>query len=212
MKMKKSKLVVFSIMFWLSSSSADYKIEGSFYNCQPTDQLVDIDIKQNDIANALNIFKKFDDEFNFIQLLNNKFVVYSENGELFTTICEQLNEIFIPKSFSDCTIDLPVYFMIGNKKQVLYMTKSGVLRNTSTVSICKEDIEFFNIAGKHVERVNKSASIVEKKISKLFQAILNNSYHVTNTTSEFQTNNLADYYYKHFAKNKLFVTIRDIRA
>ena len=80
---------------------------------------------------------------------------------MFSTNCQQINQIYIPQSFSDCTIDLPVYYKTEKNlnKIVLYMTKSGVLRNTSTIKDCDDDEEIFDFGKLSVKRTNKSTLI-----------------------------------------------------
>ena len=59
---------------------------------------------------SLNSLKKFDNEYNFIYTIGELWIVYSLNGIIYTTTCTIIDEIFVPSSFSDCTLDMPVYF------------------------------------------------------------------------------------------------------
>ena len=160
----------------------------------------------------MNIFKKYEDEFNVINLEENRLVIYTHNGELYTTNCDQIKAIVVPQSFSECTIDLPVYYMKDGNKIILYMTKSGILRNISSIIDCNDEYEFFNFGKLHVKKINKLAVIVEKKYSHILKdvfkkTLFENRALVDNSAN--QTSDIIDYYYQHFAKNKVFIAIRD---
>ena len=122
---------------------ADFKMVENFYFCHQNDQILDFDNLDNDLFNSINVFKKFEDEFNYV-FVNGKFIiVYSNNNLLYTTSCEIINEIFILSSVSDCTNDLGVYFYENMNVSVLYLTKSCILRNTSTIVECTDEAENF---------------------------------------------------------------------
>ena len=199
-------------LYWISICNGDFRIVGQFLLCHSNEQL--IEIQQNDEAsfNIFNILKKFEDEYNFIFLNNRSLVVYSLKGDIYTTTCEQKSNLMVPRTFSDCTVDLPIYQINDNKKHVFYMSKTGILRNTSTIADCDGEVEYFHFGKFTFKRINKISSIVEKRLSFKLKDLFpeNNELKLDNLTLEDSSLTLADYYYQNFAKNKIFITVRDI--
>ena len=150
---------LFVLIFFLNIDlyKSDFVVEGNFFFGYPDDHVIEIEETPTEVFNFLNKLKKFQDEFNFINMRTGTSVVYSLNDEMFSTICESINKVFVPTKVNECTIDLPVYYLNGNSKIILFMTKSGVLRNTSAVTDCSDDYELFNFGTKIVKRVNKTA-------------------------------------------------------
>ena len=44
---------------------ADFKMVENFYFCHQNDQILEFDNLDNDLFNSINVFKKFEDEFNY---------------------------------------------------------------------------------------------------------------------------------------------------
>jgi hypothetical protein len=45
----------------------------------------------------------------------------------------------VAERFNECTVDLPVYDMVGLQKRIVILTKSTILRNTSLFSECHDE-------------------------------------------------------------------------
>jgi len=49
----------------------------------------------------------------------------------------------VAERFNECTVDLPVYYMVGLQKKIVFLTKSTILRNTSFFSECHDEPDYF---------------------------------------------------------------------
>ena len=101
--------------------------------------------------------------------------------------------------------------MEGNNKNIVFLTKSGILRNYSSISECREE-HFFYVGKKAITMFNKTAKISDNKFINVLSLIKHSKKfekNVTNTNSS-DSSSFYDYYFQNFAKNKVFITIRDI--
>ena len=195
-------MILYFVITILAVANADFNISGNFSFCHQTDQIIDFDLENDQLFNLLNILRLHEDEFN---LIGNSIVVYSHNGQIFSTSCISIFQIFVPLFFNTCCIDLPVYYFQDNVKIILFFTKSGILRNSSTIIECQEEPTFFSFNKTIITVMYRTAKIEKKKtinILKLTNFIFKNDI---NLTSSF-----FDYYFQNFAKNKVFITIRDM--
>jgi hypothetical protein len=105
--------------------------------------------KLNSLSTALNILRLHEDEFNLIHMNGNSLVVYANYGQLYSTKCVSIHEIFIPPIVDTCTFDLPVYYVSNDNIQItLFLTNIGILRNGSTIIRCSQEPSVFNIGNK----------------------------------------------------------------
>jgi hypothetical protein len=88
------------------------------------------------------------------------------------------------------------------------LTKIGILRNGSTIIRCSQEPSVFNIGNKIITVHNKTVKINDKK-GLNFQKLLNYNNKISNY-SQNESYTFFDYYFQNFAKNKVFITIRDI--
>ena len=187
--------------------NGDYNILDKFNFCHPKDQIIEFDFENDDMINSLNSLKKFDNEYNFIYTLGEPLIVYSMNGIIYTTTCTIIDEIFVPSSFSDCTLDMPVYFFDKhNMKSILYFTKSGVLRNNSEIVECNDEYDIFNFKNKKfISRLNRTAKVFDRKsnITRVLDLIRKK-----NENESYE--GFVEFYYQKFTKNKYFIASRDI--
>ena len=105
---------------------------------------------------------------------------------------------------------MPVYFLQENVENIVFLTKSGILRNSSTILECQEGPIVFNIGKNIITMFNKTARINKKKlinILKLTKYIFKNDLNISQRNESYS---FFDYYFQNFAKNKVFITIRDI--
>ena len=198
------------IIMLIVAVNADYNILGNFSECHQNDEIVELDqlLYDNQLYNSLTALRLHEDEFQSINIKGESLIVYCNNGLLFSTSCSLINEFFIPRFFNECTIDLPVYYIHQNKKNIRFFTKTGILRNTSMIVDCKEEPSVFNLGKKFITMLNKTARVKEKKLLNIFD--LSNRFlkHFDNATN--QKYSFFDYYFQNFAENKVFITIRDI--
>ena len=160
-------MLLLILVLIIAVAEADYNIIGKFPYCYPKDQIFEIDFQNGLLFNSLNLLRLNEDEFQFININGEPMIIFSNNGLLFTTTCKDIHEIFIPSFFSDCTIHLPVYYLEGNNKNIVFLTKSGILRNYSSISECREEHVFY-VGKKAITMFNKTAKISDNKLINVF--------------------------------------------
>jgi hypothetical protein len=193
-------------LFTIAMVNADYSIVGNHSFCHQTELLLDIDQKSQFYI-EYNILRLHDDEFNYIHLDCNTIVVYSNYGQLYSTMCMLINEISIPFVVDTCTFDLPVYYIRDNIKNPLFLTKTGILRNNTALVRCSQEPSVFSLGKEVVKVMNKTAKINEKKSIDLLKLI--NYKNKFSNDSHNESYTFFDFYFQNFAKNKVFITIRD---
>jgi hypothetical protein len=196
------------LLFFFTVVKADFNIIGNHSFCHETDLVLEFD-QVGQLSTALNILRLHEDEFNLIHMNGNSLVVYANYGQLYSTKCVSIHEIFIPSIVDTCTFDLPVYYVSNdNIKITLFLTKIGILRNGSTIIRCSQEPSVFNIGNKIITVHNKTVKINDKK-GLNFLKLLNYNNKISNY-SQNESYTFFDYYFQNFAKNKVFITIRDI--
>ncbi len=136
-------------------------------------------------------------------------MVYANYGQLYSTKSVSIHEIFIPSIVDTCTFDLPVYYVSNDIiKITLFLTKIGILRNDSMIIRCSQEPSVFNIGNKIITVYNKTVKLNDKKGLNLLKLLNYNNKISNNSQNESYT--FFDYYFQNFAKNKVFITIRDI--
>ena len=166
-------------------------------------------MESSQLFNAINILRIHVDEFQEINFNGNSLIVYVNNGQLYSTTCVYINELSIPSKFDRCVYDLPVYFWKENIKNTIFLTKSGILRNTSSMTECSQEPIVFKVGKNIITMINKTTVLNEKR----FKSIKLSKYFEKNYTGIRYSNesySFYDYYFQNFAKNKVLITIRDI--
>jgi hypothetical protein len=124
------------LLFFFTVVKADFNIIGNHSFCHETDLVLEFD-QVGQLSTALNILRLHEDEFNLIHMNGNSLVVYANYGQLYSTKCVSIHEIFIPSIVDTCTFDLPVYYVSNdNIKITLFLTKIAILRNDSMIIRC----------------------------------------------------------------------------
>jgi hypothetical protein len=76
-------------------------------------------IKCQMFRNDLQIFSKFEHQFNFVASPNRQIVIYFFNRNVYLASCMTIKEILIPGKIDQCTMDVP--FIIGKVKFLVYL-------------------------------------------------------------------------------------------
>jgi hypothetical protein len=201
--------MILLVLLLIVNVNADAKISGNFSYCHQTDQILEFDFERSQLFNAINVLRIHVDEFQEINFNGNSLIVYVNNGQLYSTTCVYINELSIPSKFDRCVYDLPVYFWKENIKNTIFLTKSGILRNTSSMTECSQEPIVFKVGKNIITMINKTTLLNEKR----FKSIQLSKYFEKNYTGIRYSNesySFYDYYFQNFAKNKVFITIRDI--
>jgi hypothetical protein len=119
--------LIYYLTLW-SIVKGDYNISGDFHLCHATDQMVELDLQSGELFNSLSDLRIHEDEYHIINISGEALILNSLNGVLISSTCVSINEIFVPKYFSDCTTDIPLYYVDNNL--VFFVTGTGILRNS----------------------------------------------------------------------------------
>ncbi len=154
--------------------------------------------------------KLHEDEFQKIIINGYISVSYSKNGLLYSTTCKIIDKIYVPSILDTCTLDLPVYYIKDNIQITLFLTKTGLLRNTSTIVGCSQEATVFRADHKFIKVFNKTTklNVIKINLLKLFDLEYVNIIIVSHNINE--SISFFDYYFQNCAKNKFFITIRDM--
>ena len=111
--------------------------------------------QKGQLSTELIILRLQEDEFNLIHMNGNSIVVYANYGQLYSTKCVSIHEIYIPSIVDSCSFDLPVYYVSNdNIKISLFLTKISILRNDSMIIRCSQEPSVFNICKKIITVYN----------------------------------------------------------
>ena len=152
--------LVFCLFLW-SIVKGDYNIIGDFRLCHATDQIVELDLQSGELFNSLSILRIHEDEFHIINISGEPLILNSLNGVLLSTSCVSINEIFVPMYFSDCTTYTIVNYVDKNLKNSIFLTRTGILRNTTVITACDEQPLVFNLKNNMITIINKTAMVNE---------------------------------------------------
>jgi hypothetical protein len=85
------------------------------YQNLPTFEMIKCEMFRND----LQIFSKFEHQFNFVASPNRQIVIYFFNRNVYLASCMTIKEILIPEKIDQCTMDVP--FIIGKVNFLVYL-------------------------------------------------------------------------------------------
>ena len=85
------------------------------YQNLPTFEMIKCEMFRND----LQIFSKFEHQFNFVASPNRQIVIYFFNRNVCLASCMTIKEILIPGKIDQCTMDVP--FIIGKVNFLVYL-------------------------------------------------------------------------------------------
>lgn len=193
-------------------------LRNQFLYCEKTENVLDIPdnciellplqkIKCSIFRNQLQILSKYEDEYNRFSSETGDFVIYSSQGELYSTNCTNVDGIVIPKSVDTCTKDLPVFFEIKSLQQIGYLTKTGLLRRDTKQIPCTDDYDFFQLNNTELVKQNKFIGFVQKY--KKYLSFMHTDIEVGKNISQFD-NQLLAFYNLNFDSNTLYKFVRDI--
>ena len=132
--------------------------------CEPTNQELTIDdecskdntllekIECSIIFNRTEDLKKIQDDYSYTSFFKKIFPVFSLDGKVFTTRCENISNIEFPRHVDKCTKDLPVTFYRGGLKSNGYMNKEGIVRGQNTYAECNNAVQVYNIQDEEVAK------------------------------------------------------------
>ena len=114
-------------------------VNSNFHFCMETDVELEIDCENQPISkydcsllkNILLFEHKKNDEFFILNIYQNDLIVYINNGLLYETKCQMVSMIEIDQIQSCEQNDISVSFTKDSLKSNVFLTKSGILRETT---------------------------------------------------------------------------------
>ena len=143
-------------IFFFVFAGGDINITGNFSFRHEIHDILEIDLHYGQLFNSLNISKLHEDEFQKININGCISVIYSKNGLLYSTTCKIIDKIYVPSILDTCTLDLPVYYIKDNIRITLFLTKTGLLRNTSTIVGWSQEATVFRADHKSFKVFNRN--------------------------------------------------------
>lgn len=125
-----------AFLFFLTLINITFGFSGHSTLCVPMQKVLSMDEECSRFSNLLNKIqcvvvrnrleelKYQQDEFNSVKLINAEIIVYSLNGKVYKTKCENIESIEFPQMVENCTRDLPVtYLKNGN---IIYISPKNI--------------------------------------------------------------------------------------
>ena len=102
-------------------------IEKDFQFCLNTGKHFQLsNYKEAEVINFLNIIARFSDTFNVVYFADSSpAVIYSNDGLLFETKCEEVSQIDLATETDKCTRDLLAQFKVQDTDKIGFLTKTG---------------------------------------------------------------------------------------
>ena len=186
--------------------------------CKPSDQMLDLTnncaelpvfakLECETLINDLQVLRRFEDQFNFINSPQGILTIYNSNSMLFLADCSSVSEFLIPEKISYCTRDLPVLITSKNATDIFFLSKQGILRYESPEIQCTHEYEYFQLKDVTIVRQNKFITTIDQKNREI------SFYDHSNKTElpflRRYYNKLLGYYRKYLVKNENFQFFRD---
>ena len=117
--------------------------------CTSDDSYI-FNVKCSYVKAGLLGINEYEDEFHLIEYKDYSFVVYSNNGELFNTSCIKINSVEILDKVDVCVADVYLNFYYENNKKEAFLSKNGIIRDTSKEIKCNNEYYYFNNIENHL--------------------------------------------------------------
>ena len=155
--------------------------------------------------NDLQMYSKFEDQFNFIDSPAFKIVIYNSNSNLYLANCKTIKGIKVPGKVDKCSQDLPV--ITADENKIVYLTKQEILRQYSDFKECTDKYEFFETNNITIVRQSNLITIIQKKSKKLKYYYYDEKKNLTQIQTFMK--NFLDFYRKKLSINENFLIGRD---
>lgn len=113
--------------------------------------------------NSLEKLKDSNDEFNIIKLFQKTIVVYILDGKIYTTKCDEVENVEFPKYFDNCTRDLPITYTKNGIKSIGFINKHGIVREKSVSTNCNNEIEVYNVQEKQLAKYQNMVTEIDQE-------------------------------------------------
>jgi hypothetical protein len=202
--MKATIIFLISIVF---QTTIQLQIKEEVFYCNKTNIILNWKLPCNSssshsncvhLSNFRTMLNRDQDKYNFIYLSTQKDVVYS-NGEIFKTNCSILKEFEIVEKIDKCTSDILVKIFHRKMPKFAFLTKEGILRNSSFQIPCSIKKQFFTIFLQKYKifTFNKQVQIVKFKPKVEYFNFFNTSIRPEN----YSFQNIIDFYRQYIHQN-----------
>ena len=192
-------------------------VNSNFHFCMETDVELEIDCENQPISkydcsllkNILLFEHKKNDEFFILNIYQNDLIVYINNGLLYETKCQMVSMIEIDQIQSCEQNDISVSFTKDSLKSNVFLTKSGILRETTKKKKCDDFVEYFDLNDLNVLiRYKEFIRLKNKKNTGNKKNIIKeNIINLFNKDSSF-----LNYYEDYIKSNNIVEMIQDIES
>jgi hypothetical protein len=164
---------IFCLISIFFQSTLQLKIKEEVFYCNKTNVILNWKLPCNSssshwdcvhLSNFRTMLNRDQDKLNFIYLATQKDVVYS-NGEVYITNCLKLQEFEIVDKIDRCTSDILVRILHRKILKFAFLTREGILRNSSFQQPCSVKKQFFTtfLQKYNIFTENKAVHIVRFK-------------------------------------------------
>ena len=94
----------------------------------------------------MRTFQNFEDKFILAKGPRNKdLILWTQFSQIYIPLCIEINEIDLEKDIKNCYIDLQIQFKLKNKTRRGFLTKQGIIRDSSMSKPCIKINEYFEL-------------------------------------------------------------------
>lgn len=161
-------IIVYVLRAKLLHAKSDLKL------CIPTEKNIALDhecseyktiISKMLCVSTFNMFEEIrseSDQFHRVRLLKETIIVYSNDGRIFETKCENVENVEFPEFVENCTRDLPISFSKNGIKTSGFINKVGIIREKSILKGCDNEIQVFNLEQKRVASYQNMITVINE--------------------------------------------------
>ena len=100
----------------------------------------------NNLKTIMRTFQNFEDKFILTKGPRNKdLILWTQFSQIYIPLCIEINEIDLEKDIKNCYIDLQIQFKLKNKTRRGFLTKQGIIRDSSMSKPCIKINEYFEL-------------------------------------------------------------------
>ena len=100
----------------------------------------------NNLKTIMRTFQNFEDKFILAKGPRNKdLILWTQFSQIYIPLCIEINEIDLEKDIKNCYIDVQIQFKLKNKTRRGFLTKQGIIRDSSMSKPCVKINEYFEL-------------------------------------------------------------------
>ena len=105
-----------------------------------------LEIECTNLKTIMRIFQNFENKFILAKNPRNKeLVLWTKYNQIYIPLCTKINEINIELDIENCYTDLQIQFNLKNITRKGFLTKQGIIRDSSVIKPCSYINEYFEL-------------------------------------------------------------------